>query len=270
VRLDASKKTPPLAIKVSASGIDYGGLLKSLDVTDGISGSLDAELDLRAAGTSLRAIAAGLDGRIEVTGGTGSIGHALVQAAGAGVTQMMSGWTEGNSDLRLNCIVVRLPIVGGVASSEAILFDTATTTVSGEGKIDLRDETLDLKVTPQAKETSLMSLAVPFLIQGTLTEPQVLPDPVGTAVGAAKIAGLFINPLYAAGAIIADTATTEENPCVAALNQPAQPAQATGAAAAQPAPEAPSPVESVTEGVGSVLEGVGEGIAEGLKGLFGN
>jgi hypothetical protein len=159
--------------------------------------------------------------------------------------------------------------------------------VSGEGTVDLRDESLDLKVTPEAKQTSLLSLAVPFLIQGTLAEPQVLPDPLGTAVGAAKIAGLFINPLAAGAAIIAQSETTEENPCVVALNQPAQ---AAGAPAAEP--QAKSTVESATEGaggvvggaaegiggvvggaaegVGSALEGVGEGIAEGLKGLFGN
>jgi hypothetical protein len=279
VSLDAGQKTPPLAVKLSAGGIDYGALLKALDVTDGIKGSLDAEIDLRGAGASLRAIAAGLGGRIEVTGGAGSISNDLVQTAGAGVTQMLSGWTEGGSDLRLNCIVVRLPVKGGVMKGEAILLDTAAATVSGEGTIDLRDETLDLKVTPEAKQTSLLSLAVPFLIQGTLTEPQVLPDPVGTAVGAAKIAGLFINPLYAGAVIIADTATTEENPCVAALNQPAP---ASGGAAAQPQPEPEkSAVESVTEGVGGVvggavegvggaLEGVGEGISKGLKSLFGD
>jgi hypothetical protein len=211
-----------------------------------------------------------------VTGGAGSIGNDLVQTAGAGVTQMLSGWTEGGSDLRLNCIVVRLPIKGGVMNGEAILLDTAAATVSGEGTIDLRDETLDLKVTPEAKQTSLLSLAVPFLIQGTLAEPKVLPDPLGTAVGAAKIAGLFINPLAAGAAIIVQSETTEENPCVVALNQPAQ---ASGAPAAEPQPK--STVESATEGVGGVvggaaegigsaLEGVGEGIAEGLKGLFGN
>ncbi len=164
-----------------------------------------------------------------------------------------------------------------MARAEAMLLDTASATVGGEGKIDLRDETLDLKVTPQAKQTSLLSLAVPFLIQGSLSEPQVVPDPLGTAVGVAKIAGLFINPLAAGALIVADSATTEQNPCVAALDRPAP---ASGAAAAQPQAET-SPVESVTEGVGgalegaaegvgSVLEGVGEGISKGLKSLFGN
>jgi uncharacterized protein involved in outer membrane biogenesis len=279
VSLDAAQKAPPLAVKLSAGGIDYGALLKTLEVTGGITGSLDAEVELRGAGASLRAIAAGLGGRIEVTGGAGSISNDLVQASGAGVTQMLSGWTEGGSDLRLNCIVVRLPVKGGVARGEAILLDTAAATVGGEGEIDLRDETLDLKVTPQAKQTSLMSLAVPFLIQGTLAEPQVAPDPVGTAVGAAKIAGLFINPLAAGAALIVESETTEANPCVAALERPAQ---ASGASAAQPQPEPEkSAVESATEGVGGIvegaaegvgeaLEGVGEGISKGLKGLFGN
>ncbi len=156
---------------------------------------------------------------------------------------------------------MRLPIAGGVARGEVILLDTAAATVGGTGEIDLRDETLDLKVTPQAKQTSLMSLAVPFLIQGTLAEPKVAPDPVGTAVGVAKIAGLFINPLTAGALIIADSETTGQNPCVAALERPAPATSAT-----QPK----SAVESVTEGVGGVLEGVGEGISKGLKSLFGN
>ena len=110
-----------------------------------------------------------------------------------------------------------------------------------------------------------------------MAEPQVVPDPVGTAVGAAKIAGLFINPLYAGAALVVQPKTTGENPCVAALERPAQ---ASGGAAAQPEPET-SPVESgseglgdtlegATEGVGGALEGVGEGISKGLKSLFGN
>jgi len=262
VKLDAGKKTPQLAVKLSASGIDYGGLLKSLDVTDGITGSLDADVALRGAGVSLRAIAAGLDGRIEVTGGTGSISNDLVQAAGAGLTQMLSSWTEDESGLRLNCIVVRLPIKDGVVNGEAILLDTAAVTVGGQGTIDLRDETLHLKVTPNAKKTSLMSLAVPFLIQGTLAKPQVLPDPVGTAVGAAKIAGIFINPVGAGAALVAPSETSGTNPCVAALDNPAQ---ASGDGSAQPQPEK-SAVESATEGVGDAIEGIGEG----LKSLFGN
>ncbi len=268
--LDAGKTPPPVAANLNASGIDYGGLLKDLDVTDGVSGRLDAKVRLRGAGASLRAIAAGLGGRIEVTGGEGSVRSDLVQTAGAGLIQMLSGWSESGGDLRLNCIVVRLPVEGGVVTGEAILLDTAAATVGATGSIDLRDESLDLRVTPQAKQTSLMSLAVPFLIKGTLTEPSVGPDPVGTAVGVAKIAGLFINPLAAGAALVMESETADQNPCVAALDQPAQaPAPAPAQGTTQPSQEK-SPIEDAAKGVGDALEGVGEGITKGLKSLFGN
>ncbi len=268
--VDAGKKVPPVAVNLSASGIDYGGLLKDLDVTDGVSGRLDAKVDLRGAGASARAIAAGLGGRIEVIGGQGSISNDLVRTAGAGLTQMLSGWSESGGDLRINCIVVRLPVEGGVATSEAILLDTAAATVGATGSIDLRDESLDLRVTPQAKQTSLMSLAVPFLVKGTLSEPSVGPDPVGTAVGVAKIAGMFINPLAAGAALVMESEASDQNPCVAALDQPAQaPAQAPAQGTTQPSQEK-SPIEDAAKGVGDALEGVGEGITKGLKGLFGD
>jgi hypothetical protein len=189
-----------------------------------------------------------------------------VQAAGAGLAQMLSGWSEGGGDLRLNCIVVRLPVEGGVATGEAILLDTAAATVGATGRIDLRDESLDLRVTPQAKQTSLLSLAVPFLIGGTLAAPSVGPDPVGTALGAAKIAGLFINPLAAGAALVLESEAVDQNPCVAALERPAQaPAQG----ASQPSQET-TVIEDAAKGVGDAVEGVGEGIVKGLKSLFGN
>ena len=260
--LNAARTAPPLTVNLTASGIDYGSLLKTLEVTDGVTGTLDAEVRLHGAGASLRAIAAGLVGRIEVIGGQGSIRNDLVQAAGAGLTQMLSGWSEGGGDLRLNCIVVRLPVEAGVATGEVILLDTAAATVGGTGTIDLRDESLDLRVTPQAKQTSLMSLAVPFRIGGTLAAPSVGPDPVGTALGAAKIAGLFINPLAAGAALVLESDSGEQNPCLAALERPAQ-------ATSQPAREK-STVEEAAEGMGKALEGIGEGITKGLKSLFGN
>ncbi|MCH8999587.1 MAG: AsmA family protein, partial [Proteobacteria bacterium] len=272
--LDAGKTPPPVAVNLTASGIDYGGLLKTFEVTDGVTGTLDAEVHLRGAGASARAIAASLGGRIEVIAGQGSVDNDLVQAAGAGLTQMLSGWSEGDGDLRLNCIVVRLPIEGGVATSEVILLDTAAATVGATGSIDLRDESLDLRVTPQAKQASLMSLAVPFLVKGTLAAPSVGPDPVGTALGVAKIAGLFINPLAAGAALALESATADQNPCVAALERPAQgasqgaaPAPAQGAS--QPSQET-TVIEDAAKGVGDAIGGVGEGITKGLKSLFGD
>ena len=263
IKLNAGKKTPPLALNLSAKGIDYGRLLKDMDIADGITGTLDGSVKLRGAGASARALAAGLNGHIEVIGGQGTIDNDLMKATGTGLLQMLGGWRQGSSDLRINCVVVRLPVKAGVMTSEAILLDTATVTVGGKGKVDLRNEAVNLRVTPQAKDAGLMSLAVPFLVSGTLADPKFGPDPVGTAVGVAKIAGLLINPLVAGAALIVESETADQNPCVAALDQAGK------GGTAQPQPGG-NIVEDAAKGVGEALEGVGEGISKGLKSLFGN
>jgi len=262
--LDGAPKAAPLKLDLTAKSLDYGRLLADTEISDGVTGTLDAAVNLTAAGGSPRALAAGLDGRIEIVGGEGRLRNELLQSSAAGVFDMLSRWNQGGNDMKLNCIVARLPVAGGVMTAKPILFDTATVTVGGGGEIDLRDESLDLKLTPQAKETSLMSLAVPFLVGGTLKSPSVAPDPVGTAVGAAKIAGLFLNPLTAGAALVLEAESSDRNPCVAALEAPPQGQAETGSGGAA------GVVEKATEGAGNVLEDVSKGVGEGLKSLFGN
>lgn len=265
--LDAGKKVPPLKVKLTATQIDYGGLLKQLEVSDGISGRLDGSVNLSGAGASPRAIASSLNGRIEVVGEKGSMSSSLLKGAATGLFQMLGGWRESGDDLNINCVVARLPVKGGVMTSEVILLDTSTMTVTGTGKVDLRSEALDLRITPQAKDAGLMSLAIPFLVKGTLAKPSYAPDPVGTAVGAAKVAGLFINPLAVGAILIGESQTADQNPCVAALNKSAQAPAAAPQQAAQPSGNI---VEDTAKDAADALDSVGKGIAEGLKSLFGN
>jgi len=257
--LDGRQAPPAFVLQIDASDVDYGRLLTDMKIVDGVAGTVQATVDVRGAGISPRAIAAGLNGRIDVVGGEGRIDNKLLGAADTGVLDMFSRWGSSEEDLQLNCAVVRLPVQDGIATSEAILLDTSTVTVGGEGSLDLRDEILDFRVTPQAKQASFLSLAVPFRITGSLRQPEIGPDPLGTAVGVAKVAGIFLNPLVAGATLLLDTQTAERNPCVAALEG--------GQDAAQPQGTI---MDKAASGVTDTLKGVGEGLNKGLKSLFGD
>jgi hypothetical protein len=175
----------------------------------------------------------------------------------------------GEEDAKLNCIVSRFNIERGLATSVAMIFDSEAFTVTGGGIVDLKTERLDLQMDTATREVSIASLAVPFNIGGTLKSPSFTPDPVGTALGAAKVVGMFVVPPLAIGSLIAEQTVSEsgENACVAALE----------AAASGQAPEQKSTLDTVTEDPGKVLEDIGEGVGEALKGvgeglknLFGN
>ena len=256
LNFEGRAQPPAFALRLEADTIDYGKLLSAMEITDGVAGTLKATVDVRGIGDSPRAIAAGLNGRVDIVAGEGRIANTLMANAGTGVLDMFSAWEETGEDMRLTCALVRLPLSGGIGTSEAVLLDTDTVTVGAEGGVDLRDETLDFRITPQAKQTSLLSLAVPFRMSGTLRAPQFGPDPLGTALGAAKIAGMLLNPLVAGGVLLLESETADKNPCVAALE--ATPGQAPQGSA----------VDKATRGVTDTLESVGEGLNKGLKSLF--
>jgi uncharacterized protein involved in outer membrane biogenesis len=269
VDLDGAKELPSLAVLVTGTDIDYGQLLKDMEIEDGVQGTLDLDIDLSGAGGSPRAIAAGLDGKTEIVSNEGVISNQLLKVVGVGLSDVLGPLMGGEEDAKLNCIVSRFNIERGLATSVAMIFDSEAFTVTGGGIVDLKTERLDLQMDTATRETSIASLAVPFNIGGTLKSPSFTPDPVGTALGAAKVVGMFVVPPLALGSLIAEQTVSGsgENACVAALE----------AAASGQAPEQKSTIESVTEGSGEALESVGEGVGktlegvgEGLKNLFGN
>jgi len=216
--LDTTDADLSLDLNLQAKDFDYGHFLQGRNITDGIDGKLDADIELSAVGNSVRAWASSLRGRADITGGEGRVRSGLLSASGAGLVDVFSAWREGEADLQLNCVVLRLPIEGGVVQGETVLIDTAAVTVDVSGEVNLGDESLNLKVTPQTKHTSLLSLAVPLRVGGTILEPDVGPDALGTVLGAAKIAGMFINPLVAGAVIVLESEVANQNPCVAAID----------------------------------------------------
>jgi hypothetical protein len=173
-----------------------------------------------------------------------------LDATGAGLGDLLAVWREQDDDMNLNCAVARFGAEKGVLNSRAILADTQSVSFGGTGDIDLGNEELDLRITPEAKQTSLMSLAVPVRLSGPLTDPSIGPDPLGAAKATAFVVGAAINPLVAVGALVVSSETQDQNPCVAALAKARQ--KGTGK------------VEGDQGGVGGFLNKMGDSIDRAL------
>ena len=252
----------PVVPLVSATGklekFDLGGFLKAMAVTDLLTGAVDLDLSGRGAGTSLRQIMAQLDGGLVAVMGKAELATPLFDLIGADLAQSVMPWAKQDRSTQINCAVARFDAKRGTATSDALLLDTEKVTVQGAGTIDLASERIAVVLKPEPKERSLISLATPIDVGGTLAAPTLTPDEValaksaaGAVLGNVIIPFGFLIPLVSGG-------TGNENPCVAALNQ----AKASGAtrpgAAAQPRPG--------ESGIGGALQGVGKG----LRNLFGN
>jgi uncharacterized protein involved in outer membrane biogenesis len=83
----------------------------------------------------------------------------------------------------------------------------------GAGKIDLREEKLDLELRPQPKDPSPIALRVPLEIKGTLKDPSFRPQAGPLVARAAAAAALYVVAPPAALLALIETGPGENVRC---------------------------------------------------------
>jgi hypothetical protein len=190
-RLNAARSPALLAADLKVTDLDYGEVLKTMDITGDVDGTIDILVDLEGRGNSPRAIASSLGGTTQLVATDGIITNKLLAVVSTGLDKVLGPLLGNQADTRLHCAISHFDINGGQASSRALVVDSDTFTVAGQGSIDLRTEQLKLMFDTRTRQTALVSLAVPFRVEGTLKDPKAYPDPLGTAQGAARAAKTF-------------------------------------------------------------------------------
>lgn len=255
VRLNAKPATPELDVKISGKKIDVGKLLEALSVTDLLYGVLNADVDVKGQGKSVRALMAGLNGKTNLLMGKGRMKSDALNIYAGGVVAVLTEVVFGQKSeyTVINCFVNQFDVKDGVANSKIMLFDTEYATLTGKGDINLGTEQINYELDPRPKSVTV-NTAVPVEIKGPLADPSIS---LNKLAAAAKVGGLIGTVVFPPAAIVGltDLGTGEDNPCVK---------QASGGT-----PQAQPSGESVKEKVKDVERNVKETLDKGLKKLFG-
>ena len=257
--LDTMQSPAPLVARVRADEVAAVPLLETMGLA-GVLQSKNANLEVELAGPaqSLRALLAGANGTVLFETGSGRLQNDFVRLLFADLFGIIS--IGGNNDSsQVNCLVTRFAIENGIAQSRGIVLDTPGATILGSGNIDLRNERLNLHIDSQSKQVNLANLAVPMNVGGTLSNPSVTPDAVGTVENTAGFATRAAN-FATFGALEAVTGLGQSNdlgpnPCRTALD------------AGVKAGKSATPGEKIIEGTGQIIEGVGEGAGQVIEGV---
>jgi uncharacterized protein involved in outer membrane biogenesis len=220
--IDASRSPPLVEWNWIARELNYGVLLEQAGFAETVEGTLDVTLRLSGKGGTRREFLGDADGQLIIVGQEGRFGSRRLDLWGSDlVTTMLSREWRRDDVTDLNCVVARIDIEDGLASSDKLLIDTQRITIGASGTLDLESEQLDLVLAPQPKRTSLLSLASPVQVTGTLAEPvvavTVLPRRRMAAAGTGALAGL-INPGYLIFTF-AQTGSGQANACATAVEQ---------------------------------------------------
>ena len=253
------KETADIKIDVNVKKVNIAKLLMEMKVTDLISkGDVEVKANIEGRGKSMQTLMAGLNGNVSVIMGKGQIENKYVDFIAADLVKLVVPGAMKKNYTMVNCFVARFDIKNGLAESKVLLFDTDNITISGEGEVDLSTEKLNLSFNPKPKRASLISIAIPINIRGTLAEPSIKLD---TASVAKKVVGGILGSIINPAAILiplVNKGTGDENPCLAALSQSKK--TTTTEPASQKKQEDKKPADDLKD----VLESLGKGFG----GLF--
>lgn len=192
LRADAA---PSVALKFLVQGFDLGRFLKETQVSQEVDAQLDLAAELSSRGNSPQRLVANLEGIVGAVVGKGQVPRYLDLLAEDLTRRVTAFWGRHKGAGQLNCGMVQFAIKGGMATSDAFLFDTRLGILKGDGEIDLATEQLDFVLSPKPKKASLFSLATKLHISGSMRDPRVRPQTKALAKkGAKALSALVIGP----------------------------------------------------------------------------
>ena len=242
----SGNKTPAVMIKLKAPELDLGEILASGDVTTTIEGALATDIFLQAQGNSLAQIMGSLTGNIHLLMKNGTADAKALDMLVGGLSAMFGTiFTDQSSKTRINCAICDLTLKDGMLTPQLAVLDTEYSTVFAEGQVDLKNEQLDIKVSPEAKGVTL-SVAVPVRLHGKLSDPGIEVEKTGALI---KTGEFWATVVYPPAALVkfTDLGGGQQNPCVSMV-----------------AEKAGMPI---LDGVGKVVGGVVKGAEGAVKGV---
>src|SRR5437870_3427317 len=177
---DASKRLPKVNIDARLRQLDLKRFLGNSSFAQKTIGPIGGRIALSGNGESFRELMATASGNTFLVMSGGEISELLVELAGLDVAHTLGVVVRGDKPIPIRCALLDLQGENGQMGVQTLVFDTANSVVSGEGKIDLRDEKVNIVVIPDPKNFSPLSLRSFIRVTGGFKNVSAFPDPIKT------------------------------------------------------------------------------------------
>jgi uncharacterized protein involved in outer membrane biogenesis len=197
LKIDAHHDEPITSVDARITDIHVESFIKNAEKP--VSGVVEARAQLTGRGNSVHKAASTASGTLTVAVPSGRIRHSLAEWMGVNLLNALSLSISGDTgDTGLRCALVHFSAHDGVLVSRQFVFDTDPVLVEGNGSINMKDETMDIRVQGKPKQFQLFRLRAPISISGRWDSPALGVDAKPILAQGAVGAGLgVLNPLAA-------------------------------------------------------------------------
>jgi uncharacterized protein involved in outer membrane biogenesis len=198
VRMDGSRQPMRTNLTMRVQKLQLAKMFPTIKQTQGSIGDLDGLIELAGTGDSVGKMLGASNGKIGVYMDEGKISRFLMELIALDLWDVARVKMKGDEPIDIRCAIADFSVQGGIATANAIVFDTSVVNVGGGGTINLKTEEMNIELKPRPKDRSIASLRSPLHLRGTFGQPDVGPDMGKLAArgGGALLMGI-LNPLLA-------------------------------------------------------------------------
>lgn len=154
--------------ELAVRGVRIEALLPEQPESKRVTGALQAQARVKSGGRSVDALLANASGSVSATLTGGSISSLLDAEMGLQGGKILRSMLAGSEPIAIRCAAAAIDLRRGIGHVRKLSIDTERTRTSGTGTIGLTDRTLDLVLTPQAKQRGLFVLDRSIRLSGSL------------------------------------------------------------------------------------------------------
>jgi AsmA family protein len=216
--------------------VDVARLMAATHLFGG-AGAIGGHLDIVTSGNSLAQLLGNGDGGLRLLMIGGDLSALLIDLSGLELGNAILSALGMPQRTPVECMITDLSLRKGLLDTRTFLLVTKEANVHGSGWVNLRNETVELKLNTKAAHFSIGSLHTPIEIKGPLKSPSIRPElgELATRGGIAGALSVLMPPLAILGTI--EFGEDESRECAARISSAKHPDRVK----AVPATAAPTP-----------------------------
>ncbi len=203
MHLDSNAMPLKARVSMQARHLRLKQLFPTFEVMQTSLGEINGDMALSATGNSPAALAASANGEVKTLVTDGAVSRLLMEAAGLNVANVVYEKLFGKRDVKINCAAADLVATDGVFDSRVFALDTDDAVIDMDGNINMRDESMNLRIHPHTKGFRVISLRSPLYVRGTFRQPHVGVQPGALIARGGVAVGLgLLNPFASLVALL--------------------------------------------------------------------
>jgi uncharacterized protein involved in outer membrane biogenesis len=198
--IDGRKDTPFSSMDFRIADVTLQDYLPAVGGAEPITGAVRARVRLRGPGNSIHKFASNADGAVTGVIPHGEMRQAFAELLGIDATKgLFMLLSKDQSPTPVRCAIADFRVSNGVMTADRMVFDTGVVVAQGSGKVNLGQETYDLRIKGAPKKLRAVRVIAPITVKGPLKAPNFGIEP-GAAIAQAGIGaalGSLLTPLAA-------------------------------------------------------------------------